>query len=70
MTYIIRLTEDQFARVIGDLEVIEADTLAAGPVRDRAQRIRETLWQETEHPAQQVAERAETLGDDYDREPF
>ena len=70
MTYIIRLTEDQFAQIIGDLEVIEADTLTAGPVRDRARSIRETLWSETEHPAQQFAERSEAMGDDYDREPF
>ena len=63
---IIRLADDQFAQVIGDCEVIEADLVSRGPIQDRARRIRETLWQEHESPMQQVAERSEALGD----EPF
>ena len=63
MTYVIRLTADQFAQVIEDCEVIEADGLSVGPIQERARRIRETLGQEHESPMQQVAERAEAMGD-------
>ena len=64
MTYVIRMTEEQFANVIADLDIIEADNLTPSTIRDLAQRIRETLWDEAEHPAQRAAERAEAMGEE------